>query len=124
MVNKRLRCLRKINILRIYYNYGYENKEKYAIYVSKKYCEEKHVALLLIGEGEKKTLCSCQIKSNGGRKHFYRNCLHAFVTDEILKCHIKQCFQINDKQTINMPNKDKYIKFKNFETKIKSPFMI
>ena len=23
-----------------------------------------------------------------------------------------------------MPNKDKYIKFKNFETKIKSPFMI
>ena len=60
MVKKRLRCLGKINILWIYYKYGYENKEKYAIYVSKKYCEEKHVALLLIGEGEKKTLCSCQ----------------------------------------------------------------
>ena len=29
--------------------FGYENKEKHAIYVSKK-CEEKHVDLLLIGE--------------------------------------------------------------------------
>ena len=33
---------------------GYENKEKHPIYVSKKYCEDKHVDLLLIGEGEKK----------------------------------------------------------------------
>ena len=33
---------------------GYENKEKYPIYVSKKYCEEKHVDLLLIGEEGKR----------------------------------------------------------------------
>ena len=39
--------------------FSYENKEKYPIYVSKKCCEEKHVDLLLIGEGEK-TLCSYQ----------------------------------------------------------------
>ena len=39
--------------------FGYENKEKYPIYVSKKCSEEKHVDLLLIGEGEK-TLCSYQ----------------------------------------------------------------
>ena len=26
--------------------FGYENKEKYPIYVSRKYCEEKHVDLL------------------------------------------------------------------------------
>ena len=32
--------------------FGYENKEKYPIYVSKKWCKEKHVDLLLIGEGE------------------------------------------------------------------------
>ena len=38
--------------------FAYENKEKYPIYVSKKSCEEKHVDLLLIGEAEKKTLCS------------------------------------------------------------------
>ena len=37
---------------------GYENKEKHPLYVSKKCCENKHVDLLLIGEGEKKALCS------------------------------------------------------------------
>ena len=40
--------------------FGYENKEKHPIHVSKKYCEEKHVELILMGEGEKKTLCSSQ----------------------------------------------------------------
>ena len=39
---------------------GYENKVKYPIYVSKKCCEDKRVDLLLIGEGEKKALCSYQ----------------------------------------------------------------
>ena len=39
---------------------GYKNKKKYAICVSKKCCEEKHIDLLLIEEGEKKTLCSQQ----------------------------------------------------------------
>ena len=37
--------------------FGYENIEKYLIYVSKKCCEEKHVELLLMGEGEKNTMC-------------------------------------------------------------------
>ena len=36
--------------------FGYENKEKHPIYVSKQCCEEKHVDLLLIGEGEKNTM--------------------------------------------------------------------
>ena len=35
--------------------FGYENKEKYSIYVLQKWFEEKHVALLLIEE-EKKTM--------------------------------------------------------------------
>ena len=40
--------------------FGYENKEKYPIYVSKKCCEEKKCWLLLVGEGDKKhyVLCS------------------------------------------------------------------
>ena len=41
--------------------FGYENKEKYPIYVSKKCCEEKHIDLLLIGEGEKNTMLSSMI---------------------------------------------------------------
>ena len=35
--------------------FGYENKEQYLIYVSKKCCEDKHVDLLLIG-GRMKSL--------------------------------------------------------------------
>ena len=30
--------------------FGYENKKKQPIHVSKKFCKEKHVDLLLIGE--------------------------------------------------------------------------
>ena len=59
-----------------------------------------------------------------GRKHFCRYCLHAFITEEMLKHHIKDCLKINGTQTIKMPKKDEYVKFKNFERKIKSPFMI
>ena len=59
-----------------------------------------------------------------GRKHFCRYCLHAFVTEEILKRHIKDYFKINGKQRIIMPKKGKYVKYKNSERKIKSPLMI
>ena len=54
-----------------------------------------------------------------GRKHFCCYCLHASITQEILKRHIKDCFKINGKQTIKMPKKDEYIKFKNLKIKIK-----
>ena len=40
-----------------------------------------------------------------GRKHFCRYCLHAFITKEILKRHIKDCFKINSKQRIIMSKK-------------------
>ena len=36
--------------------FGYDNEDKYSIYVSKESCEEKHVDLLLIGEEGKKIL--------------------------------------------------------------------
>ena len=59
-----------------------------------------------------------------GRKYFCRYCLHAFITEEVLKHHIANCFKINDDQTIKKPKKGEYVKFKNFEGKIKSSFMI
>ena len=58
-----------------------------------------------------------------GRKYFCLCCSHAFIR-EILKRHVKDCFKINGKQTSKMPNQGEYVKFKNFERKIKSPFMI
>ena len=48
------------------------------------------------------------------RKHFCRYCLQAFRTAEKLKFHIKDCFKTNGKQTIKMPKKAGYIKFKEF----------
>ena len=59
-----------------------------------------------------------------GRKHFCRYCLHAFITEEVLKHHIKDCFNINAKQRVIMPKKSEYIKLKYFERKIKPPVMI
>ena len=58
------------------------------------------------------------------RKHFCCYCLYAFMTEGILKRHIKDCFKINGKQIIIMPKKGEYVNFKNFCRKIKSPFMI
>ena len=40
-----------------------------------------------------------------GRKRVCRHCLHAFIREEILKCHMKDCFKTNDKQLIKMPKK-------------------
>ena len=45
--------------------------------------------------------------------------LHVFIIEELLKRHIKDCFKIDGKQTIQMPKKGEYVKFKNFERKIK-----
>ena len=56
-----------------------------------------------------------------GRKHFCRYCLQTFRTADVLKCHINHCFKINGKQSIK---KVEYAKFKNYERKIKSSFMI
>ena len=43
------------------------------------------------------------------RKHFCCYCLQAFSTEEILKRHIKDCFKINGKQRIKMPEKGEYL---------------
>ena len=58
------------------------------------------------------------------RKHSCQYCLHTFITEEILKRHVKDCFKIDGKQTIKMPKKGEHVKFKNFERKVKFPFMI
>ena len=38
--------------------------------------------------------------------------------------HVSDCFKINGKQIIQMLEESEYVKFKNNERKIKSPFMI
>ena len=107
--------------------FGYENKEKHPMYLLKKYCEEKHVDLLVIGKGEKKHCVSIKDFNtfmydhtlHRGRKHFCRYCLQAFRTADKLKCHIKDCFKINGKQANKMPKNGEYVQFKSFEKKKK-----
>ena len=73
----------------------------------------------MIGEGGKKHYALIndfnRFMYDPERKHFCCYCLHAFITKEILKLHIKDCFKINGKQTIKMPKKVEYVKFKNFK---------
>ena len=45
------------------------------------------------------------------RKHFCCYCLQVFSTEEILKCHLKDCFEFNGKQRIKMPKKGGYDRF-------------
>ena len=93
---------------------------------------KRHVDLFLIGEEGKihyvliKELSTFMYNytPHRGRKHFFRYCLQALSTKEILKCYINDCFKINGKQMIRMPKNGDYVKLKNYERKMKSPFMI
>ena len=72
--------------------FGYENKEKHPIYVSKNFCQGKHFDLLLIEEKRKKN--HVLIKDfkrfmynhtlHRRKKHLCRYCLQAFSTEEII----------------------------------------
>ena len=98
----------------------------------KKRCEVIHVDLLLIAEGDKKNyvfITDFNTFRYGhilhcGRKYFCLYSLKAFRTAEKLKYIIKDCFKTNAKQTIKMPRRIECVKFKNFDRKIKSSFMI
>ena len=93
--------------------FGYENKEKYPIYISKHCCEEKRVDLFVIGEGKRHYVRIKDFNTfmydhtlHRGRKHFCRYCLQVFSTEEIskiLKYHIKECYKINGEQRNIMP---------------------
>ena len=61
--------------------FGYEDKEKYPIYVSKKCCEEKHVDFLLIEEEE------------GKRHYFLIKDFNIFMYDSTLH-HGKNIFGV------------------------------
>ena len=93
--------------------FGSQNKGKRPIYVSKKCYEEKHNDPLFIGKEDKRHYVLIKDFNtfmfdhtlHRGRKHFCHYCLEAFSTEEILKCHITNCFKTNGKQKIIMPQK-------------------
>ena len=77
---------------------------------SKKCYEDKYGDLLLIGHENKKHFAF--IKNFNTFMYYYtlhcgKNicCLQVFNTEQILKCHVKNCFKINGKQRIIMLKK-------------------
>ena len=94
--------------------FGYENKEKCQIYVSKN-TFKRHVDLLLIVEKSKNHYAFIKGFNtfmydhtlHRGRKHFCLYYLRAFSTVEILKNLVNDCFRLNGLQmikTLNMLN--------------------
>ena len=89
----------------------------------KKCCDEKHVDLILISKREKNHCVLFKAFNtfrydytlHCRRKHFCSCFLQAYRAADVLKCHIKDCFQINCKQTIKMLPKGEHVKFKNYE---------
>ena len=58
------------------------------------------------------------------KKTFFLLLFTFFHCRKILNYHIKENFKINIKQVVKMSKKSKYVNFKSFQRKIKSPFMI
>ena len=54
------------------------------------------------------------------KRVFFCYGVQGFRTEEILKCHINDCFKVNGKQMIQMLNKGEYFKFKIYKRKIKN----
>ena len=99
--------------------FGYENKEKHVDLLLREEEGKKHYVLI-----KDFNTFTYDLTLHRDRKHFCRYCLQAFITEKILKRHIKDCFKINDKQKMIMPKTGEYVKLKNYERKIKSPFII
>ena len=111
--------------------FGYEEGQRYPIYLSKEkfhYC----LNLLLITEGERKHYCLLknfnkfmhnQTKNNG-RKHFCMYCLQCFSSERVLNNHKVDCIEINGKQSIKMPAPGSTITFKNYRKQLPAPFVI
>ena len=93
--------------------FGYEDKQKYPIYVSKeKY--DNCMNLLLITKDENKHYVLIKDfnkfmynqTKHKERKHFCMHCLQCFSSERVLNDHNVNCIQVNGVQAIKMPTKD------------------
>ena len=112
--------------------FGYEEKQKYPIYVSKEKYEDC-MNLLLITENENKHYVLIKDfnkfmynqTKHKERKHFCMHCLQCFSSERVLTDHKENCIQLNGAQAIKMPTKDDNIlKFNNAHKQIPVPFVI
>ena len=111
--------------------FGYEEKQKFPIYISKENYQD-HMELLLITEDENKhyvlikdfnKFMFSQTKHEH-KKYFCMNCLQCFSREDVLTEHQNNCLSINGKQAINMPEKGDKVFFKNHQKQLPVPFVI
>ena len=112
--------------------FGYENKQKYPIHISKEKYEDC-MNLLLITENENKHYVLIKdfnkfmydTTKHESRKHFCMHCLQCFSSERVLTAHKENCFQVNGAQAIKMPDKNNNIlKFNNPHRQLPVPFVI
>ena len=111
--------------------FGYENKNRFPLYVSRKVTKTT-LNLLLIWEKEKQHYVwiidfnrfMFYQKTHQHRQHFYRYCLQCITSKEILNKHTSNCIVVNGKQAVQMPEKGNWVQFKNFNKQLPAPFVI
>ena len=111
--------------------FGYEEKQKFPIYISKEKYQD-HMELLLITEGENKHYVLIKDfnkfmfnqTKHEHRKYFCMYCLQCFSREDVLTEHKNNCISINGKQAINMPKKGDKVYFKNHHKQLPVPFII
>ena len=127
---KQINKIEKQNNIRINL-FGYEEKQKFPIYVSQEKFQD-HMELLLINKDKKNHYVLIknfnkfmfdQTKHNC-KKHFCMYCLQCFSREDVLTEHIKNCLSINGKQAIKMPEKGQHVSFRNYHKQIPIPFVI
>ena len=111
--------------------FGYEEKQKFPIYISKEKYQD-HMELLLITEGENKHYVLIKDfnkfmfnqTKHEHRKYFCMYCLQCFSREDVLTEHKNNCISINGKQAIHMPEKGDKVYFKNHHKQLPVPFII
>ena len=111
--------------------FGYEEKQKFPIFISKEKFTD-HMELLLITEGENKHYVLIKDfnkfmfnqTKHEHRKHFCMHCLQCFSREDVLTEHKNNCISINGEQAIEMPEKGDKVYFKNHHKQLSVPFVI
>ena len=127
---KQINKIEKQNNIRINL-FGYEEKQKFPIYISKEKYQD-HMELLLMTEGKNKHYVLIKDfnkfmfnqTKHEHRKHFCMYCLQCFSREDVLTEHKNNCISINGIQAINMPEKGAKVYFKNHHKQLPVPFVI
>ena len=131
VTTKQYNKIEKLNEININV-FGYEDKQPYPIYLSKKKYED-HMKLLLITKDENKHYVLIKDfnkfmynkTKHKDRKHFCMHCLQCFSSERVLNNHKDICLFVNGTQSVKMPDKDNNIlKFNNFHKQQAVPFVI